>query len=118
MQKQLAQKSGKTQPTISSLELSCESTILKTLTRLASAFDVALDVRFVPFSELLSAEQRNLDSTVPSFEQDTPPLRNELSLLIRTASQSGGFDRVPDTGAKAVNILPAARSEIEGRVHG
>lgn len=52
-QKQLAAKTGMKQSRISALEnLDDENISIETLKRLASVFDVALAVRFIPFSEL------------------------------------------------------------------
>lgn len=53
-QKKLAQEAGMLQPRISAMEKpGYGSLTIETLKRLASAFDVALVVRFAPFSELL-----------------------------------------------------------------
>jgi transcriptional regulator with XRE-family HTH domain len=52
-QEKLASETGMAQPRISILEGGYENYSLRTLKRFASAFDVALVVRFVPFSELL-----------------------------------------------------------------
>lgn len=53
-QKQLAEKCGMRQSRISTLENpNYENFEASTLTRLASAFDVALTIRFIPFSELV-----------------------------------------------------------------
>src|SRR5688572_15007518 len=53
-QSQLAEKTGMKQSRISALEdPDYENFEIKTLRRLAAAFDVGLMVRFVPFSELL-----------------------------------------------------------------
>jgi DNA-binding Xre family transcriptional regulator len=53
-QQQLAEKTGMLQPRISAMERPGGSKLnLDTLRRSASAFDVALVVRFVPFSELV-----------------------------------------------------------------
>lgn len=53
-QKQLAEKAGMKQSRISDLEnLDDDNVSIDTLKRLASAFDVALTVRFIPFSELV-----------------------------------------------------------------
>jgi transcriptional regulator with XRE-family HTH domain len=72
-QKELGQRVGMAQETISLLENPNYGRFtLRTLKRLASAFDVALVVRFVPFSQLVAWET-NLstdDLTVPSFEGD------------------------------------------------
>ena len=53
-QPQLAEAAGMSQPRISEIERAGERKLnLETLLRLASAFDVALQVQFVPFSELV-----------------------------------------------------------------
>ena len=72
-QKQLGDRASMKQTAISRLEGPSEGLPkLATLTRLASAFDVALVVRFVPFSELVNWSvglgERALE--VPSFSDD------------------------------------------------
>jgi len=74
-QKELADRAGMKQSRVSALEdPNYENIELATLRRLASAFDVALTVRFIPFSELacwadaLSEEKL----IVPKFEEDSP----------------------------------------------
>jgi transcriptional regulator with XRE-family HTH domain len=74
-QKELADRAGMKQSRISALEdPNYENIEVATLRRLASAFDVALTVRFIPFSELarwadtLSEEKL----IVPKFEEDSP----------------------------------------------
>ena len=72
-QSDLAKKSGMAQNRISVLEDNdYENTSLTTLKRLASAFDVALVVRFVPFSEGLEwASNMTADKLAPrKFEED------------------------------------------------
>jgi transcriptional regulator with XRE-family HTH domain len=72
-QKQLAEKAGMLQPRIVELERpKGKEPNLRTLGRLAAAFDVALIVRFVPFSELVEwAETFSPDTfVVPSFNDD------------------------------------------------
>lgn len=69
----LAQKAGMKQPRISAIERPGSGKLnLETLRRLASAFDVGLLVRFVPFSELvkLSEEFGPDEFSVLSFDQD------------------------------------------------
>jgi len=73
-QKQLAEKAGMRQSRISALEdPNYENIEVGTLRRLASAFDVALTVRFVPFSELAkwSVSMSTAKIAVPSFDEDT-----------------------------------------------
>jgi transcriptional regulator with XRE-family HTH domain len=72
-QADLANASGKVQETISQLENpNYGSYTIKTLQRLAEAFDVALIVRFAPFSELASwvTNMSAEDLAVPGFEHD------------------------------------------------
>lgn len=72
-QKQLSDRSKVTQPQISNYETSCEGVNLSTLHKLAEAFDVALLVKFVPFSQLARETiSARADMTVPSFEDDSP----------------------------------------------
>jgi transcriptional regulator with XRE-family HTH domain len=80
-QPELAERAGMKQPRISAMEKPGGAHFtLETLRRLAKAFDVALIVRFAPFSELLDWSKRFSpdDFAVPTFDQ-------ELS--------SGSFDR-------------------------
>lgn len=72
-QKELGTYTGMAQETISRLEDPNYSKLtLKTLKRLASAFDVALMVRFVPFSELVELELNLTGGSleVLSFEKE------------------------------------------------
>lgn len=72
-QEELAERTGKKQETISQLENpDYGSYTLKTLKQLASAFDVALVVRFAPFSELVdyAASISQVDLEAPPFEHD------------------------------------------------
>lgn len=72
-QQQLADKSGMKQSRICVLENPENTSLtLATLKRVASALDVALIVRFVPYSALASwsAETRGGKFSVPSFSQD------------------------------------------------
>src|SRR5712692_6655899 len=73
-QKQLADRADMRQSRISALEdPNYENIEVGTLRRLASAFDVGLTVRFVPFSELArwSAELSEEKLFVPTFEQES-----------------------------------------------
>jgi len=71
-QTKLAEEANMHQVRISALENPSHSPTLKTLKKLATAFDVALMVRFVPFSDLakwkLSLSPNSLE--VPSFNEE------------------------------------------------
>lgn len=69
----LAEKAGMKQSRISTLEdPNYENIEVATLRRLASAFDVGLTIRFVPFSELVSWAEHHTASelNVPTLEND------------------------------------------------
>jgi len=90
-QSQLAEKTGMLQPRISAIEAPGGAKFtIETLRRLASAFDVALVVRFAPFSELADqSEGFNPDTfQVPSFEDD-------LRLIEKKESTSATTTNVP-----------------------
>jgi transcriptional regulator with XRE-family HTH domain len=90
-QEALAERAGMLQPRISAMMKPGKTRVtIETLRRLAEAFDCALSVRFVPFSELIrDSEHFDPDQFVaPSFEQElgngdlgsvhwdvTPPIR-------------------------------------------
>ena len=72
-QSRLAMEAGMLQPRISAMESPGAAKFnLETLRRLASAFDVALMVRFVPFSELVDWSERfDPDKfNIPSFKDE------------------------------------------------
>jgi transcriptional regulator with XRE-family HTH domain len=72
-QTELARRAGMRQSRISTLEdPNYENFEVKTLLRIAAAFDVALTVRFIPYSELArwSGNLSNDDIVVPPFEED------------------------------------------------
>jgi transcriptional regulator with XRE-family HTH domain len=75
-QTELAEATGMAQSRISLLEdPSYERMTVSTLKRIASAFDVALSVRFVPYSELLTTAVNYSERgfLVPSFSEDSLP---------------------------------------------
>lgn len=83
-QSELAQASNKVQETISQLENpNYGSYTIKTLERLAAAFDVALFVRFGPFSELVNrlVNISPEELAVPEFAQDSG-LRPQPAIVV------------------------------------
>lgn len=100
-QEELARASGKVQETISQLENpNSGRPTLTTLQRLASAFDVALDVRFVSFGEL--AER--LDRLSPE-ELAVPGFHHELNMVESTPQSAYVNDTVGH-----VSLIIAANS--------
>lgn len=71
-QAELGEAAGMAQSRVAEIERGKRSLNLETLQRLASAFDVALDVRFVPFGELIDRTERfDPDRfTVPAFDAE------------------------------------------------
>lgn len=119
-QQQLAERAGMKQERISALEdVDYDSWTLKTLRKLASAFDTALNVSFIPFSqrifditnlkaESLKVEDRTKDLSKfnPLVEQLTtedvtrPTIVPVCVVLgVSTAIPSGSFWIAPLTGA-------------------
>jgi transcriptional regulator with XRE-family HTH domain len=129
-QKQLAEKAGMLQPRIAAMEHpSGSEPNLRTLKRLASAFDVALIVRFAPFSELVEwAEKFSPDTfIVPSFDEDpgfhekvaasAEPVSMRLSVRLTYGSaghqQQDDSSMKPQTSTESVVLnFPAANPVI------
>ena len=91
-QAELGRRTGKPQPVISQLEdPDYGAYTLKTLRQLASAFDVALVVRFVPFSELLHySTHLTPDHLAPvEFERDAALHVSEFSDTATTITKLG-----------------------------
>jgi transcriptional regulator with XRE-family HTH domain len=79
-QPHLAEAAGMSQPRISEIERPGERKLnLETLFRLAEAFDVALQVRFVPFRDFVdSTDEVNLGRfSIRPFDEDLEALENE-----------------------------------------
>jgi transcriptional regulator with XRE-family HTH domain len=103
-QPELAERAEMKQPRISAMEKTGGANFtLETLKRLAKAFDVALIVKFAPFSELLRWSDRfNPDEFfVPGFEAELPDLEDklaeqELSATSAHSSQQTYFERELD----------------------
>jgi transcriptional regulator with XRE-family HTH domain len=107
-QGQLAEKVGMAQPRISVLEGGYESYSMTTLKRFASAFDVAVVIRFIPFSELVnwavsaSEEQLapvpfandNLTEEMPDEEEARPAA---AASQIRVQLSAAGLPSAPST---------------------
>lgn len=96
-QPKLAEAAGMSQPRISEIERPGQRKLnLDTLLRLASAFDVALQVRFVPFSQLVDDdnEVNFADFHIAPFEEDIAALeRHEekmKSVIVMGAHKAAG----------------------------
>lgn len=99
-QGQLGQRTGMAQERVALLENPDYGKFtLTTLKRLASAFDVALSVRFVPFSGLLelTADISLEDLAVPGFDEEIRLLESNAGVLFGGTADSivGQFTRGP-----------------------
>lgn len=106
-QKKLAEEAGMAQPRISLMEnAGYGSFTLEVLKRLANAFDVALVVRFAPFSELIRWSDEFAPDTfkVPSFTDES---------LSAPATTTEPADVVTSRGAKIFSIEAKLRKFIE-----
>jgi transcriptional regulator with XRE-family HTH domain len=105
-QKELANKAGMSQSRISALEdPNYENIEVGTLKRLASAFDVAVTVRFTPFSELATwtAELSAEKLLVPDFTNDRAPETNAPPELFVLHVATSGGPSVYNTAGGALN---------------
>lgn len=93
-QEQLAERAGMSQPRIAEIEKPSERRFnLETLLRIASAHDVALEVRFVPFGQIIEHDESfDPDSfKVPTFSEELEAAEKqeqadrEKQALVRTA---------------------------------
>ena len=106
-QADLGQRTGMAQETVSLLESpSYGRFTLRTLKRLASAFDVALMVRFVPFSRVadLAANLSPEDLAVPDFEHDPGFERPALIPVMQTADWMPPQQRGASGGRRFITI--------------
>jgi transcriptional regulator with XRE-family HTH domain len=78
-QAELAEKVGTKQAAVCKWENGDSPRSLTTLAKIASAFDVALIVKFVPFSEFLKGDGQPFDRPMPNFEKDNLDFRERRS---------------------------------------
>lgn len=93
----LAEKAGMKQSRISAIEdPDFENVEIATLRRLASAFDVGLSVRFVPFSEI-AVQAGNLETSdlcVMNFDRDALPMCEKKLPIFASATFRTNLDTV------------------------
>lgn len=103
-QKELAERSGLSQPTISGLEETTEGARLGTLRKIASAFDVAVDARFISFGGLLAAfDKVPLNDNVPSFSEEHQTKR--VFELVKISFPSDVNPPVAETRARTASRM-------------
>ena len=120
-QKQLGERCGKKQEWICKLESPQYARFtLQTLRTLARAFDVALEVKFVPFSNLIGwmSTRRQGDLRVPSFAEDAAlrePPDSSVSAEVRfvtTATTSARLLAFPQPAQSFETRIDSTRSTI------
>lgn len=112
-QEELGHRAKMAQSRIAKLEGSCEGVSLSTLKRLASAFDVALVVRFVPFSEFLSqALNENIDRQILAFANDNVPFETAVKFTIRDSGPRYDLDLSSD--GRGANFKIPTNSDHRG----
>lgn len=104
-QADLASKMGTAQPAVSRIESGAIT--LPAIRKAAAAFDVAVELRLIPFSELLrNATQRRLDAYIVPFENDAIP-EPVASLIVPVRAspshQNLCWKRSPGGAANAFN---------------
>lgn len=112
-QAELAEASGMAQSRISLLEdPSYDRMSIGTLKRIASAFDVALTVKFVPYSEILrdAVTPSEYKYTVQPFAQDASPVLPSSAWSTTAFLHSGdtGFTATKSSAGTSKNTITAA----------
>jgi transcriptional regulator with XRE-family HTH domain len=96
-QPELAEAAGMSQPRISEIERPGERKLnIDTLLRLASAFDVALEVRFVPFSQFVDD-----DESIDFDEYYVRPFSEDIEQLAKREEQMKSVLRMKPSGASS-----------------
>ena len=114
-QERVAQESGMAQPRISALETDCHKVTLETLRRLANAYDVALQVKFVPYSTFLTDTIIDpADKPVPAFETDRSPME-AFSVWSKVSSRSdlASVARVRMSGHPMLSVSPKLHTKTQ-----
>ncbi len=114
-QSQLAGKAEMLQPRISAMESPGGAKFtLETLRRLASALDVALVVRFVPFRELVDWSERfNPDTfAVPSFDEDMATEKHQVQGSTFSPEGYGGATEPEESYVQAMGLLGSLNKDI------
>jgi len=117
-QGELAARAGMKQPRVSAIERPGYSSLnLSTLKRIAAAFDVALLVRFVPFSELVEwAETFSPDTfSVPEFGKDEGLFKGSALQGYVSVSKGQG-QKVPSHIASALGATAVRGASAIGQM--
>lgn len=109
-QEKLAAETGMAQPRISVLEAGCDCS-LRTLKRFASVYDVALVVRFVPFSELVEwvvglSEERLAPVNFPNDNLSEEISSNETEPLPQIEPSVGVTEAMTTIVPSGLNAQP------------
>jgi transcriptional regulator with XRE-family HTH domain len=108
-QGELADAAGMTQPRIAEIEKPGKRRLnLETLLRIASAYDVGLEVRFVPFGKLVGdSEGFSPDSfRVPSFDDELKEAEREARYLDLVRAAAAEVKAQPKTTGISTRVFP------------
>jgi len=108
-QPELAEHAGMAQPRISEIEKPGERRLnIETLLRLASAFDVALQVNFVPFSEFIDFnEDLDLDNfAIESFARELIRAEAKEELLAANVGHADSANPASKGKANQLFVVP------------
>jgi transcriptional regulator with XRE-family HTH domain len=117
-QKELGDKAGMAQESISRIEDPSRGSVsnLKTLLRLASAFDVGLIVRFVPFSQLVEWKLKLSLEALEAESFDKEPYFQEKENKTFLVDDYQQYTTIPTAEAAKKEILPSRKAEIASPV--
>lgn len=114
-QGELAARVGTKQPAISRIERGDAALTATSLEAIARAFDVALSIKFVPFSEI--AEEviaGRIEAYVPEFSDDVPAGLVDIAPYhlpkLRYSGWENGTEVETQTSASASNFVRAAQN--------
>lgn len=115
-QTELADLAGTKQPAISRIEKGEASLSIKSLEAIARAFDVALSVRFVPFSEVAEdVVNGRIEAYVPPYSDDRPAAleveaQSAFAVVYYARShENSGIRTLSETGTRAPEMLSMAQ---------
>lgn len=109
-QQQMADRTGTKQAGVCRWESSKPPGSLSTLRKIARAFDVALVVKFVPYSSFLIGDGEAVDAAVPDFDRDFLPQPMSYKALAGVSSNHVRRFDVKDHQRARANAIPIGTS--------
>lgn len=117
-QSDLAGRMGTGQTAICRLEAGTGLPSVTTLLKAASAFDVALSVKFIPFSQVLVGDGDAIDKEITPFKNDClPPEREPIRFIWKTEDELNINMYKLETGSPFANENLGSGELISCMVH-